>query len=64
MRNTEIQRNHWDKLIKKLLKDNNPCAECLVAPRCTKSISDGTACLEFIKAMSEAIEEYANENKT
>ncbi len=52
----------WEETIYKLLGDKNPCVECLVRPRCTKSIMDKTACDELMKNLSEALKNY--ETKT
>ncbi len=52
----------WEETIYKLLGDKNPCVECLVRPRCTKSIMDKTACDELIENLSEALKKYENKS--
>ena len=48
----------WEETIKKLLGNESPCIECLVRPRCTKSIIDKTACEELMEKLSEALKKY------
>ena len=52
----------WEETINKLLGNKSPCVECLVRPRCTKSIMDKTACKELMEKLSEALKDY--ETKT
>ena len=48
----------WEKTIKKLLGDKNPCLKCIVRPKCTKSILDNTACEELGNALKETLNTY------
>ena len=48
----------WEETIETLLGNKSPCVECLVRPRCTKSIMDKTACDELIENLSEALKNY------
>jgi hypothetical protein len=56
MTDDEMQLN-WNKTIDMLLGDDNPCKECLVRARCTKSVSRDTACEELKEKLAEAIKD-------
>lgn len=60
MTDDEMQQN-WNKTIDMLLGEDNPCKECLVRARCTKSISRDTACEVLVEKLRKAIK---HETKT
>jgi len=56
MTDDEMQQN-WNKTIDMLLGDDNPCKECLVRARCTKSMTRETACEKLTEKLEKAIKE-------
>ena len=60
MSEDEMQRN-WNKTIDMLLGEDNPCRECLVRARCTKSMTKETACKELTDKLEKAIK-YETKN--
>ena len=52
-----MSQKHWDNLIEKMLKDDNPCDMCAVKVMCNKSfaIHRGGGCPDLKQKIIEAL---------
>jgi len=57
---TKEKQLNWEKCIRELLGDNNPCDECLVRAPCLKSFSRGDACEKLARRLERKINENQN----
>lgn len=58
-------QTQWEKMIKILLGDENPCIVCAVQVMCLKSfaISKGGGCPELKKKLEDALDKIGDENE-
>ena len=46
-----------------LLKENNPCRECIIKTMCNKTMIDGSACEQLQKAITKAVADAVHQVK-